>query len=388
MPRSPSLRTNVSGLPQYDAIIIGLGVVGSAAAWRLARRGRRVLGVESSADGQIVGSSTGRSRIIRRLVFESVGGTELIQPSYRGWRELEAEDGAEIFVNTGALLVGHRDSPMVAHALSSRDLRDGQIRVLEAGRLAGRYPLARFASEEVGLWDPDAGVLLADRCVAALRRRATAHGATLLFATSARLRSTEDVAAGRPVTVDCGGRLVTASMAVVAAGPWLSRLLPRDHNPAVGVEQILCGVFSTGSSEGAAGPTALPILMWAEAHDAHAVIPEPGERVKVVKDAGRRASSVDDIARSVDLEELRQLECWLESRVPGLHGRRVDAAPCLYTHTRDGSFVVERMAGTNLVVAAACSGRGFKFAPALGELIADLVDDGRAPLSRVDFRTR
>src|SRR5262245_2956545 len=170
-----------------DVTIIGLGVMGSAAAWQLARRGLRVLGLEQFSPAHDRGSSHGRTRVIRQAYFEHPDYVPLVLRAYELWRELEAETKRTLMVRTGMLMIGPPDGPVLRGSLESARRHAIPHRLLSRDELARAHPFFRFRPQDQALWEDEAGVLFAEECVLAFQDRARELGAELRFGVKAPL---------------------------------------------------------------------------------------------------------------------------------------------------------------------------------------------------------
>ena len=165
--------------PAYDVIVVGLGVIGASAVWQLAGRGVRVLGIDAHARGHLLGSSHGRSRIIREAYYEAVEYVPLVQRAFGQWRELEAESGLDLLAMTGCLNIGTPGTHVVDGVIASARTHGLESEVLDAGAMRRRFPAFHLPDDQIGVYQPNAGILNADACVGALLDGAVSRGATI-----------------------------------------------------------------------------------------------------------------------------------------------------------------------------------------------------------------
>jgi len=236
--------------------VVGLGVIGASAVWQLAGRGVRVLGIDAHARGHLLGSSHGRSRIIREAYYEAVEYVPLVQRAFGQWRELEAESGLDLLAMTGCLNIGTPGTHVVDGVIASARTHGLECEVLDAGAMRRRFPAFHLPDDQIGVYQPNAGILNADACVGALLDGAVSRGATIrhgIAATSWR-------ADGDGVAVDTQEGTIRAGKLVVAAGPWSSAVLARLGLPLQAVRQYVTH-FEPNDPSRFTAPTC-PAFIW------------------------------------------------------------------------------------------------------------------------------
>jgi sarcosine oxidase len=353
---------------RVDAVVVGAGVMGSAAALHLARRHRSVVVLERFQPGHRRGSSHGASRVFR-LAYAEPDYVRLAQRAEGAWRALEADAGEPLLDRTGA--IDHGDPAGVAALAEALDACGVEHEVLATEAAAERWPGVRFDGPV--LHHPAGGRCRSDHAVAALQRRAGEEGAELRFGVPAEAL----VPAGAGVEVRTADGAWRAPVAVVATGAWLPGLLgPLVDLPPLRVtrEQWLHLPPRDGGPERWPSfihhldPAAVPAFVYG--------LGTPGEGVKVAEH--HTGPEVDPDRRGFEADEagVRRLRRYVERRLPGLDPGPASVTTCLYTSTPTEDFVLDRTGP--LVVVSPCSGHGFKFAPELGRLAADLAE-GRPP---------
>jgi len=356
-----------------DVAVIGLGAMGGAALHQLARRGQRVVGFEQFRPGHERGSSHGETRIIRLGYFEHPSYVPLVHAAIPRWRALEREAGQALLHVTGILEMGAPDGTLVAGTLRSAQQHGLPHEVLDAAAVARRFPVFRLPPRFVGVLQPDGGILAAAPAVAAQLALARAAGAEVR--TNEAVRAIEPSTSGVRVITDRGS--ITAGQAVVAAGPWVKQLLPDLPVPLRVTRQVV-GWFAP-SDPAAFARDRCPVFM-VENQDGifygFPAGPQPG--VKFAKHH-HADETVDPAAtaRPMDQVDEAMLRTALAAHVPAANGALLAAQTCRYTMTPDGDFILDRLPGAPaVIVASPCSGHGFKFAPVIGEIVADLVTQG------------
>jgi len=370
----------------YDVIIIGLGGMGSAAAYHVARRGRRVLGIERHTIAHTLGSSHGRSRIIRQAYFEDPAYVPLLLRAYELWRQIEHDSGAHLLTITGGLMIGSPESHTVTEALRSAQEHGLEYELLDAAAIRRRFPPLRPAEGTVALYEHQAGFVRPEASVAAHLQRAAALGADLHV--EEPVLAWEADAGG--VTVTTTRNRYTAERLIVAPGPWAPRLLADLGLPLVVERQTLHWFAPKGGVEPFL-PDRFPIYIW-EAEDGtqfygfpHQEGPPGGVKVALFR-AGEPCDP-DTVDRAVHPAEIAAMRSAIAHRIPTLNGKHLASAVCMYTTTPDQHFVVGlHPQHPNVVIASPCSGHGFKFASVMGEILTDLALDGatRHPIRLFD----
>jgi monomeric sarcosine oxidase len=361
----------------YDVIVLGTGGVGSAAAYQLAKRGAKVLGIDRFAGGHDRGSSHGQTRVIRQAYFEHPDYVPLLLRAYELWRELEAETGVDLLRQVGLLQVGPPEGAVVRGVLQSAKLHGLAVDSLTAEETERRFSGFRVPAGSVGVFEPAAGYLRVERCVLAHLAAANVHGAELLFGVDAKSWQAER--SGVRVVTDQGE--FTAGKLIITAGPWAPQILS-DLGIALEVRRKHLYWFPAADQryhESMGCPTYLFELP----HGVFYGFPQIDELgVKTAEHSGG-ALVADPLAdpRELDVADLKRVEGFLAGHLPGV-GRPVQhRSVCYYTMTPDEHFLVDRHPQhDNVFFAAGLSGHGFKFTSVLGAALADLVTGGKTDL--------
>ena len=372
----------------YDVIVIGLGGMGSAAAYRLAERGLRVLGLDRHRAGHDQGSSHGSSRITRQAYFEDPAYVPLLLRAAELWPQVEADSGRTIVLWTGGVMVGRPGSRTVSGSLRSAQEWDLPHELLDAAEIRRRFPTMTPADDEIALYEQRAGLVIPEESVAAHLALAARAGADLHHeepVTSWR-------ADGDGVEVRTPLGRYTAGQLAICPGPWAPELLA-DLGVPFGVERQVQYWWSP-----AAGPERFradrhPIYIW-EAADGRQFYGFPSfddpvrrsadgvktgaDGIKVAMFRRGQSCTPDTIDRTVRPEEVAAMRDFVAPRMPDLPGTLLESVTCMYTNTPDEHFVIARHpAHERVVVACGFSGHGFKFVPVVGEIVAELVAEDR-----------
>lgn len=373
----------------YDVVVVGLGVAGSAAARELARRGLTVLGLDRFGPDHRRGSSHGESRLFRLLYHEAPYYVPLLRRAREDWRELERECGEDLFVETGGLVIGPPDGRLVPGCLATAAERDVTFEEPSPGDAHPRFPAFEVPDGDRLLLDPGGGVLLADRCLSALRSGARRAGADLRFGERVLDWSVD----GDGLAVETRRGTVPGGALLVAAGGWTADLVGGSRLPLV-VERQTVHRFPAGDDRHGRdfGPERFPVFLLERNENGSIAYgaPDVGRGVKVaLHHGGEQADRPGDVRRSVDPGEARAARGAVEELLPRLGRSAIGSDVCLYTDTPDRDFVIDRLSPEMPPVVLACgfSGHGFKFAPVVAEAAADLLV-GETPAFDLDpFRT-
>jgi sarcosine oxidase len=359
---------------RYDAIVLGLGGMGSVAAAQLAQRGVHTLGLEQFQANHARGSSHGRSRIIREAYFEAPDYVPLVQRAYALWRELEAETDNTLLTVTGGLNIGLPESEFVSGSKASALLHDLPYEELTAAQVAERFPGFALTDDLVAVFEPNAGFLQPEACVAAHLALAQRHGAELRFDERA-LRWFAD---GSGVRVETERGVYTADTLVVTAGPWAGEVLA-DLGLPLTVRRVVNAHFAPTKPELYDSAVCPVYLISVPEGDYYGFPLLPGEGVKLGRHDVGETVTADTIRRDVDAWEVEQLRALLARYLPGAAGELMWTLTCMYTMTPDAHFILDRHPEhDNVVLGCGFSGHGFKFASAIGEVLAELAIEGRS----------
>lgn len=363
----------------YDVIVIGLGAMGSATAYHLAKRGQRVLGLDAYPCLHKNGSSHGRTRGIREAYAESPDYVPLVQRAYALWREVEAESGERLLTITGGIGIGATEG--VGHHAHGQQAESAaryglKIETLTAAEVMARFPGVRVPDGYGGVYDPHTGFLRPEPCVAAHLNLAARHGATLHHAESARAWAAD----GAGVRVETDRETYRASRLVIAAGPWAGELLA-DLGLPLEVRRMY-NVYFESARPDLFGQDRFPVWGLGVPEGSYYGVPYlPGDGFKIGRHDAGDPCTPETARRVVTDDEIAALRAVVDTYLPGAAGAVRETATCLYTMTPDGHFIIDRHPAYRQVsYASPCSGHGFKFSAAIGEIMADLAMDGAARL--------
>lgn len=357
-----------------DVIVIGLGGMGSAAAYHLASRGQRVLGLEKFTPAHDKGSSHGGSRIIRQSYFEDPAYVPLLLRAYDLWDRLATDSVREVYRMTGGLFIGAPDCLTVAGSLRASRQWGLPHEVLDADEIRRRYPNFTPREGDIALYEAKAGFARPEMTVQAHLDLAEHAGATLRF--GEEVTGWTATADGVRVTTAAGTYL--AGQLVICPGAWAPQLLAEFGIPITVERQVLYWLDPVGGTE----PFVDHPIFIAENERFEQIygfpaIDGPHGGVKVAFFRKGVECTPDTIDRVVHEREIREMRDEAARLLPALDGPCVHSATCMYSNTPDQHFVIARHPDSvNVTVACGFSGHGFKFVPVVGEILADLATTG------------
>jgi sarcosine oxidase len=355
----------------YDVIVVGLGGMGSAAAYHLAARGCRVLGLEQHAPAHDKGSSHGGSRIIRQSYFEDPGYVPLLLRAYELWEKLAADAQRDVYRLTGGLFIGPPDCLTVAGSLRASRQWELPHEVLDAAEITARFPNFTPQPGDIALYEPKSGFARPELTVRAHLELAEKLGATLQFGEP--VQEWNQTAAGVRVITNCGS--YAGEQLVICPGPWAPQVL--GQFPITVERAVMYWLDPIG---GVSSFQDHPVFIEENASGEQLyglpAIDGPRGGVKVAFARKGIPCTPDTIDRVVHPQEIGELTARVNDLLPTLAGRCLRTATCMYSNTPDRHFVIARHPQrADVTVACGFSGHGFKFVPVVGEIIADLVVD-------------
>ena len=376
-----------------DVVVVGLGAMGSATLYQLARRGVRATGIDRFTPPHEHGSSHGESRITRQAIGEGEEYVPFVLRAHEIWRELEAETGEALLFPIGGLLLGrqaggarhHGQTDFVGRTIAAAERYRIAHEVLPATEIAHRFPQFRLVGDEVAYYEPGAGFVAPERCIAAQLASARAHGATVR--TGERVTRVLPSAAGVEIVTDRGR--FAAGRVVVTAGGWTPGLLGGAFAKLLSVYRQVLYWFAPDDPARYA-PGRFPIFIWihgAGETDYFYGFPVVSEGVKLGGEQFVETTEPDRIARDVSAAEIASVYAThVRDRLTGVSARCVRAEACIYTVTPDSRFVVDAHPDSDrVIVASPCSGHGFKHSAAIGEAIAERLTEGASRLDLAPF---
>ena len=378
-------------------VVIGLGAMGAATLCQLARRGVGTLGIDRFSPPHAFGSSHGDTRITRCAIGEGEDYVPLARRSHEIWRELEVASGRHLLAECGGLVIGPLESPVPHHAkpdflrrtIDLAQRFDIPHELLDRQVLARRFPqFTGLEPDDMAYYEPGAGFLYVERCIAAQLAEARRRGARLL--TNTRVHAVQQ--RGDAVRLDTAAGPVDAGRVVVAAGAWTAPLLGPPFDRLLRVTRQVMHWF--GAEDRALyDPSRCPIFIRMHGDgggDFFYGFPVAAGTagVKVGSEQYEVETAAERVDRAVQPAEAeRMYDRHIAGRLAGVSAQTPRSVACLYTSTAGSRFLIDthpRM--SRVLVVSACSGHGFKHSAAIGEAVAQQVTAGRSALDLGAFR--
>jgi sarcosine oxidase len=359
----------------HDIAVVGLGGMGSAILAHCAARGASVIGLEQFTPAHDLGSSHGKTRMIRKAYFENPAYVPLVLRAYELWGKLERATGEDILRITGLLSIGEETSEIIRGTRRAASKHGLLVESLSQREVKARYPTLELWKNEVALFEIDGGVLNPERAVRAHLKLAESNGAEMRFGVA--MESWHATDKGFEIHLTDGAQ-ISASKLVLALGPWFQEAL-ESLGVRIRVQRNIQAWFSPGThAYDAPGFPAflvnrrgLPAPLYG--------FPDFGDGIKAAFHGFGELTDAKDVNREVDpARDVEPIARALEQWMPGAAKTLREAKPCMYTLTPDENFVIDHHPDhANLILCGGFSGHGFKFAPVVGEIGAELaLDDG------------
>jgi sarcosine oxidase len=355
-----------------DVAVVGIGATGSAVLHELATRGVDVIGIEQFDPGHDHGSSHGESRILRLSYFEHPSYVPLLVEARQRWMALDRDTtGEKLFVETGCLEIGPRNAELVRRSLDASLRHHLEIFELTGGEIERQFPAFRVPRDWFGIFQPHGGFLRPEMAIKRHVDLALRYGARLM--TKMRLQRIESCTGGVRLILPDGDLM--AGTVVVTAGAWTKQLVPESLIPLTISRQVVGWFEPTNPPPFEVGR--FPVFLLATPQDAYYGFPNIGSGFKIASHVvGPSLDAAEALRQNAGAEDERRLRIPLGQYLPDADGRCLRMQTCMYTNTPDGHFLLDRAAhDARIVIGSACSGHGFKFAPVLGDILADMAQN-------------
>ena len=377
---------------RFDTIVLGLGAMGSSAVYQLAKRGNNVLGIDQFSPPHIFGSSHGDSRIVRQAIGEGEHYTPLSLRSYEIWREIEKETGEKLLEITGGLVISSPTKILKNHVenffentVAAAKKFNIKHEILDADQIRKRFPQFKVQDDEKGYYEYNAGFIRPEKCIATQIFLAEKYGATI--------RKNEKVEKflekNGIVHVKTNQGDYEAKKLIISAGPWFPSLIGDEYAKFFKVIRQVLFWFDVKTFRERFQSKNSPIFIWELQGNKNAIYGFPaidGENggVKIACEQYETTTTAETVNREVSHDEIKAMyENFVAPYFPDLSNKCIKAVSCLYTVTPDSHFVIDTHPKfRSIILASPCSGHGFKHSAAIGEVLAQMVIDGK---SKVDI---
>ncbi len=383
-------------MKQCDVLVLGLGAAGSAATYQLAKRGVKVVGLDSFAPPHDQGSSHGDSRITRLAIGEGVAYSPLAMRSHQIWRDMERETGADLMRQTGGLIMTSpgKTSVLPVDNFFSTTVAAAKVHgiaheILDAREIARRFPAFNVREDEVAYYEQEAGYLKPENCLRTQLALAEKYGAELR--TGEKVLGFEPSAHGVRVTTE--HQVYEAGKLIAAAGAWMPQLIGARYAKLFTVRRQVLFWFAVNGPIEPFLPDNFPIYIWELQGPERGIYGFPssgnaGDGVKVATHGFGPVTTPDTIDRTVNADEAAEMHAeYVAPYLPTLDRRCIKAVVCMYTVLPGDRFLIDVLPESDrIIVASPCSGHGFKHSAAIGEALAEMVTAGKTRLDLSPFR--
>jgi len=351
-------------------MIVGLGANGSSTLYHLSGTGRKVIGIDRFTPPHTHGSSHGESRIIRQAYYEDPVYVPLLRAAYKEWGKLESISGKKLFLKTGGLMLGNKDTAVVRGSKLSADTHGISYEYLDSVTLRQRFPAFHPHSDTVGLLEKEAGILFPEECIRTFLDQAAARGAAIHYNEPVlKIAPSKD-----GIEITTSKEKYSVGSLILSAGAWTNQLLPGLQLPLTVKRQVL---FWFGS-ENAQGrdrflPANMPIYIWEYTEGRMFYgFPDLGTGIKIAPHHRGRSIDPDDLTQGVSQEEIEEMKD-IAREYLGIDPVFRTSAVCMYTNTPDENFIIDyHPEFSNIIIASPCSGHGFKFSSLTGRILSDM----------------
>lgn len=349
----------------FDIIIIGAGAFGSSAAYHLSKTNKRVLVIDKHHPPHSFGSSHGKTRIIREAYFENPIYVPLVRQAYTLWDELEKESSENLFLKTGGLMIGNKQSHVIEGTLNSAFQYNINHEILDHEQTNEKFPLLNSDRNTIAVYEKNAGILFPEKCIHAALQIAGLNGVKMNF--------NEFVVSikqhGSDIEIKTDQETYLTEKCIISAGAWMSKLLPELKLPLKTTRQVLFWYKADENS----GISSLPVFIWNTENGKHFYgFPDKGDGFKIAFHDKGNECDPDNLNRNVSETEVEEMNETIKQHFT-FSATYKESVVCIYTNTPDDHFIIDHHpADKNIIIASPCSGHGFKFSSVIGRILADI----------------
>ena len=352
----------------FDIIILGAGAFGSSAAYHLSTTNKKVLILDKHIPPHVFGSSHGQTRIIREAYFEDPIYVPMLREAYTLWDELERESEEKLFLKTGGLMLGNKESNVIQGTLNSAQTYKIEHEVLDHQSIKNQFSSFNPDEKTMGVYEHRAGILFPEKCIKTSLRLAEKNGVELKF--NETVTSINKSPNSVEIKTDKG--LYTAQKCIIATGPWMNKLIPEINLPLQTTRQVLYWYDIDKTNINYPSPENFPVFIWNTLSGKHFYgFPDIGNGFKIAFHDKGEICNPDHLNRNISIEEIEEMNQIIESHFH-FSASFNNAVACIYTNTPDDHFIIDYHPDyNNIIIASPCSGHGFKFSSVIGKILAD-----------------
>ena len=369
----------------FDVIVIGVGSMGSATCYYLAKQGYKVLGLEQFDISHEFGSHAGQSRIIRKAYFEHPDYVPLLERAYENWKTFEKEIGEQLYFKTGLLYAGTSNNEIIKGVKHSAALYNIELEKLDLADAVKRIPQFKFPVDFEVLFEPEAGFIPPEKAIRLYASQAEKAGATI-YNNEKVIEWKKD---GQSVIVKTNKNTYHCNKLIITTGAWAGKMIPGFMNKIKVTRQFVAWIKTKNDNPFALNKFPCWMIGDDEKHGCYYGFPlldtkkfgEPAG-LKLAHHFPTQITDPDNVNREITKEDMENVKYCLDKYLPGVFDSFLSTKVCLYANSPDENFIIDKLPGFEENVSIACgfSGHGFKFASVVGEILADLAMEGKTDL--------
>ena len=369
----------------FDVIVIGVGSMGSATSYYLAKRGYKILGLEQFDISHEFGSHAGQSRIIRKAYFEHPGYVPLLERAYENWEALEWETGKQVYYKTGLLYAGNPTNEIITGVKRTAGLYNIDLDQMNIAAAADQFPQFKFPDDFEILFEPEAGFITPEKAIRLYASQAKKNGAAI--------HSNEKVInwekERNTILVKTDKQTYQCDKLIITAGAWAGKMIPGLADRIKVTRQFVAWIKTKNDDQFELNKFPCWMISDDEKHGCYYGFPfldtekfgEPAG-LKLAHHFPNDVTDPDKVDRQATENDIENLKYCLDKYLPGVFDSILHTKICLYANSPDENFIIDKLPDYEENVSIACgfSGHGFKFASVVGEILADLAINGRSDL--------
>lgn len=369
----------------FDVVVIGVGSMGSATCYYLSKRGYKVLGLEQFDITHEFGSHAGQSRIIRKAYFEHPDYVPLLERAYENWKTFEKETGEQLYFKTGLLYAGTSTNEIIKGVKQSASLYNINVEKLDPPNASNRFPQFSLPGNFEVLFEPEAGFIIPERAIRLYASQAKKNGATI----TTNEKVTEWKKEDNTVIVKTDKQAYQCNKLVITAGAWAGKIIPGLDDKINVTRQFVAWIKTKNDEQFQLNKFPCWMIGDDSKHGCYYGFPtldtekfgEPAG-LKLAHHFPSQETDPDNVNRQTTELDIENLTYCLNKYLPGFFDSILHTKICLYANSPDENFIIDTLPGyeENVLIACGFSGHGFKFASVVGEILADLVIEGKSSL--------